>query len=262
MRIACRGLIAAGLVLLLAGAGIAAERQTGTLTGKLAQKNGAPLSGGLVFFFNQVSGPPPSPEEYWRVPDEIADLDNDGRFSAELLEGTYFVGAIQRMGAKEVGPPIEGDLFLVGRDPQGKPRTFTVKAGQQQDLGTIAGALPFGKTTVRPGTTGIEGVVVGPEGKPVVGVFVFAFLTPAMVGRPLFVSEKTGPDGRFLLRLAEGGEYYLKAKELYGGGPPRQGGIIGAYGDDEPKAVKVKSGAIAKGISIKGLRFPGQGRKP
>ena len=262
MRIACRGLIAAGLVLLLAGAGIAAERQTGTVTGKLTHKTGTPLSGGLVFFFNQASGPPPSPEDYWRVPDEIADLDNDGRFSTQLLEGVYYLGGIQRVGAREVGPPIEGDLFLVNRDPQGKARTFTVKAGQQQDLGTISGALPFGKTMKRPGITGIEGVVVGPEDKPVAGVFVFAFLTPAMVGRPLFVSEKTGPDGRFLLRLAEGGDYYLKAKELYGGGPPRQGGIIGAYGDEVPKAVTVKSGAIAKGISIKGVRFLGQGRMP
>ena len=39
MRNACRGLIAAGLVLLLAGTGIAAERQTGTVTGKLAIKD-------------------------------------------------------------------------------------------------------------------------------------------------------------------------------------------------------------------------------
>jgi hypothetical protein len=226
----------------------------------MAQKGGAPLEGGLAFFFNKASGPPPLPDKYWRVPDEIAELDADGRFATELLEGTYYLGAIKRMASKDVGPPNEGDLYLIINNLPEKQRTITVKAGVAQDVGTIAEAIPYRKSFATEGITGIEGVVADPEGKPVPGVFVFAFLTPAMVGRPLFVSEKTGVDGKFLLRLAKEGSYYLKVKELYGGGPPRQGGIIGGYGEDAPKAVEVKGGSIVKGIKIKGSRFQGQGQ--
>jgi len=242
----------------------AAEPVTGKLTGRLAQKDGSPLSGGLAFFFNQSTGVPPLPEKYWRVPDEIAELDAEGRFTAELIEGTYFVGAVKRAIGRDVGPPNEGDLFLVSRDPQGKPRTFAVKARTQQDIGTIAEALPFVKSPNKGGITGIEGVVEGEDGKPIAGVFVFAFMTPSMVGRPQFVAERTGADGRFLLRVAEAGNYYLKVRDVYGGGPPRQGGIIGGYVSDTPQSVAVKANAITKGVSLKGIRFQGQGqaRKP
>ena len=265
-----------GLVLAVAFGAIAAERQpgkqfgrmpgkvagqhTGKVTGKLAQKGGVPLSGGLAFFFNMGSGPPPSPDKYWRVPDEIAELDADGRFNTELIPGTYFVGAIKRAVGKEVGPPAEGDLFLVARDASQMPRSFVVTAGGHLDLGTIAEAIPYHKPAAAKEITGIAGQVVDAENKPVPGVYVFAYLTPAMIGRPLFASEKTGLDGKFLLRVAEGGNYYLKVRELYGGGPPRQGGIIGGYGDETPKAVTVKSGSVTSGITVKGLKFPGRGQ--
>lgn len=253
-------LIAITTLLILASAAVAAEQKTGTIKGKLAQADGTPLSNGLVFFFNQSSGAPPAPESYWRVPDEIAEIDQDGKFSTELLEGNYFVGAIQRPTGRDVGPPNPGDLFLISREPTGKQRLYQVKPGSVKDIGTVAEAVPYKNAIPKPGMTAIEGQVLGSDGKPVKGVFVFAFLTPAMVGRPLFVSEKTNDDGKFLLRVSEGGKYYLKVKELYGGGPPRKGSVIGGYGDDIPKAVEVKNGTLVRGIKIAGSKFPGQGK--
>lgn len=248
------------VVLVMANGAMAAERLTGKVTGKMAQKGGAPLAGGLAFFFNKASGPPPLPDKYWRVPDEIAELDAEGFYSTELLEGIYYLGAIKRISGKDVGPPNEGDLYLTIHSLPEKQRTVTVKAGTTLDVGTIAEAIPYRKSHTVAGVSGIEGIVVDPDGKPVQGVFVFAFMTPSMVGRPLFVSEKTGGDGKFLLRVANEGSYYLKVKELYGGGPPRQGGIIGGYGEETPKAVEVKVGSIVKGLKIKGSRFQGQGQ--
>lgn len=247
-------------LLILASVVFAAERKAGTIKGKLAQVDGTPLSGGLVFFFNQTSGAPPAPESYWRVPDEIAELDQNGTFSTELLEGNYYVGAIKRPTGRDVGPPNPDDLFLVSREPTGKHRLYPVKPGMVQDIGTVAEAVPYKNVVPKPGMTAIEGQVLGSDGKPVKGVFIFAFLTPAMVGRPLFVSEKTNEAGRFLLRVSEGGKYYLKVKELYGGGPPRKGSVIGGYGDDTPKAVEVKTGTIVRDIKISGSKFPGQGK--
>jgi hypothetical protein len=255
-------MVSAILALILSSAALGAERQTGRVMGTMAQKGGLPLAGGVVFFFNQDSGPPPAPEKYWRVPDKSVELDKDGRFSTELAEGTYFFGSIKRPSGKDVGPPNEGDIYLVTSDIPVKQRTFTVKAGKEIDIGTISELKPFRKDLLSAGITGIEGVVIDADGTPVPGVFVFAFLTAKMSGRPLFVSEKTGADGKYLLRVEKEGEYYLKVKEVYGGGPPRQGGFIGAYGDGSPKPVEVKGGTTVKGVTIIGGSFPGQGRKP
>jgi hypothetical protein len=82
-----------------------------------------------------------------------------------------------------------------------------------------------------------------------------------MVGKPLFISEKTGKDGRYILRVHQGGNYFLKIRNSYGGGAMKAGEIMGSYGQEKPMAVEVKTGAVAKGINITGISFPGQGVK-
>ena len=239
----------------------AEDVRTGTITGKMMIKNGGPMANGVVVFFNEASGPPPSPEKYWRVPDEIVGTDGEGNFKAVLLEGKYYLGASKRKSGQEVGPPQEGDYFLPVMEEKGVPRTFRVGKGKATDIGTIAEAVPFSRTTIKTGNgiTAIEGTITGPDGKPLERAMVFAFLTPAMVGKPLFVSERTGKDGKYLLRVNQGGNYYLKIREVYGGGAPKVGEIMGGYGQDKPVPVTITTGKIVKGIDIKGVRFPGRG---
>lgn len=251
------------LMFIMAATVGAEERKTGFLSGRLMIKNGEPLVGGMAFLFNHAAGPPPSPEKYWRVPDEIVPIDKDGRFKAELLEGKYYLGAIKRLSGKEIGPPQEGDFFLISRDTGGEPKQYLVNKGGETDVGTIAEAVPFKRSTLKlkEGITAIEGTIVGPAGKPIEGALVFAFLTPSMVGKPVFVSERTDKDGKFLLRVFGSDHYYLKTRDVYGGGPPKVGAVIGSYGEDTPIAVNVKAGEIKKGIEIKVVRFTGQGPK-
>ncbi|MBT0652309.1 carboxypeptidase-like regulatory domain-containing protein [Geomobilimonas luticola] len=239
----------------------AEDARTGTISGKMKIKNGGPLANGVVFFFNEASGPPPSPEKYWRVPDEIVGTDGEGNFKAVLLEGKYYLGASKRKSGQEVGPPQEGDYFLPAMEEKGVSKTFHVEKGKTADIGTIAEAIPFSRATVKTGSgiTAIEGSITDAEGKPLERAMVFAFLTPAMVGKPLFVSERTGKDGKYLLRVNQGGDYYLKIRDVYGGGAPKVGEIMGGYGQDKPMPVTVKTGTTVKGIDIKGVRFLGRG---
>ena len=239
----------------------AAEPNNGTLSGRLMIKNDGPLEGGMAFLFNDAAGPPPSPDLYWRVPDEIVPVDSEGRFKAELVAGKYYVGAIKRLAGKEVGPPQEGDLFLTSRDAKGEPRAYLVRKGERTDIGTLTEAVPFKRSTLKTkeGITAIEGTVVDSAGNPVEGALVFAFLTPAMLGKPVFVSERTGKDGKYLLRVLGSGNYYLKTRDVYGGGPPRVGALVGGYGEGTPAAAKARSGEITKGIVLRGTRFAGQG---
>ncbi len=75
------------MVFLFAVSVCASEVSRGHVSGMILIKGEEPMSGGIVVFFNEQSGPPPAPEKYWRVPDEIAEIDADGKYSAELPEG-------------------------------------------------------------------------------------------------------------------------------------------------------------------------------
>lgn len=260
-------ILATLLGVVLAASAFAAEVKTGTLAGTIGIRGGAPLAEGVAFFFNAAGGVPPAPERYWRVPDEMVPLDSQGRFTARLPVGDWYVGAVKRGESREIGPPREGDYFFMGRDENGKARRFSVLHDQRTEMGVLHEAVPFDRslTAVREGTTGMEGVVLDRDGKPVAGVIVFAFASPTTAGRPLFVSERTGTDGRFLLRVADEGTYYLKIREAYGGGPPIDGAMVAGVGDESPLTVKVKRGGIRSDIEIRAHRFsrpvPGSGKQ-
>jgi hypothetical protein len=251
------------LFMMVCCAGVAAfaeEVKTGSLSGTVMIKDNEPMANGVVFVFNSSSGPPPSSDRYWRVPDEIVKTDTQGRFDTKLANGTYYIGAIQRKSGENIGPPQEGDLFLPFYG-EGAPKEHVVANGSAIDVGTITGALPFKKSSLKlkDGVTAIAGKVIGPRGKPVMNAFVFAFQTPAMVGKPLFVSDRTGKDGKYILRVHQGGDYFLKIRNTYGGGALKAGEIMGSYGQESPVAVRAKTGEIITGINIAGIRFPGQG---
>lgn len=241
----------------------AKEIKTSTITGQLMIKGDGPVAGGRVFFFNDASGPPPSKEKYWRIPDYVTDTDNSGKFSIELPEGKYYLGAIKTISGGKIGPPAEGDIFYAGTDEQGKPKTYIIKQGLKTDIGVISEAAPFKRSVVKfgDGITAIEGTVLDGAGKPVEGALVFAFLSPTMVGRPLFASDRTGKDGKYILRVHEGGKYYLRVRNVYGGGPPKAGEVIGDYGEKDAVAVALKSGEKVRGVNIKVRSFTGRGPK-
>lgn len=242
------------------GSLFAQEQNTCRVTGILMSKEGGPMAGGLIHFFNVETGPIPNPDKYWRVPDQIADINEKGEFTIELPAGKYYLGAIKRVsGKKEVGPPLKGDLFFISSDETGTPKVYHVKQGEETDIGTISEATPFKGWAIKEDLTAIEGRILINE-EPVEGAFVFGYTAPRMFGKPDFVSDRTDKDGRYLLRVPEGGNYYLMARDLYGGGPPSEGAIMGVYGKDKtPTAVKVYKGESKKGIDINVLKFPGRG---
>jgi len=263
----------------------AAELQKGRISGKLMIKDSGPMADGLVHFFNAETGPIPDPDKYWRVPDFITDIKENGEFTTELNEGKYYIGAIKRIsGKKEIGPPLIGDYFFISQDKDGTPKMYSVKKGEDISTGTISEAIPFKGCVIKDKITAIEGRVLIDDGKPVEGALVFAYRSSAMSDRPEFVSDRTDKDGKFILRVYEGGPYYLRARDLYGGGPPATGGVIGTYrketsthllppsppgpsglvgiyGKETSTAIVVNTGEITKGIDINVVRFPGRGPK-
>src|SRR6185369_13305613 len=145
----------------------------GNLTGQFKITAGTPMSGAIAYFYNLATGPAPSRDRYWRVPDHIRELDKDGRFTIQLVPGDYNVGVIKRHGAAQIGPPQEGDVFLLNLDGKGKPRKITVKSGETVDMGAVSGSQQPAASPASEAITAIAGTVQDSEGKPVEGALVF-----------------------------------------------------------------------------------------
>jgi hypothetical protein len=245
--------VMAGIILccaaLVSGGVVEEKIGSGRVSGQIGIKGIGPMMDGALFFFDAASGPPPSATRYWRVPNQVVRVDNNARFSAALPEGTYYLGAIERKTGELFGPPQEGDHFFIAQDAKGKPKELTVWKDSIIDLGILNQAQPFKRSSLETrGITSIEGVVRDGNGKGVEGMVVFAFTDKAMFGRPLFVSERSDKNGRYFLRVAGSGKYYLRARSNYGGGPPAMGEPMGVYQQGKP--VVTTKGRIVKNANI------------
>ena len=187
-------------------------------------------------------------------------LKENGSFSIELPEGIYCVGAVQRLrGTSRIGPPEDGDFFLLSLDDKGQPKKYQVKKGERLDVGMIQGARQIKTPFIVSGATAIEGTVQDADGKPVEGAMAFAFPTPTIIGKPLFVSERSCKAGKFVLRVPEGGTYYIKIRDDFGGGPPRAGKMLDGNREEPLTQVSVKTGETASVGVLKVKKFPGRG---
>lgn len=238
----------------------AEEIETGWISGQMMIRGGGAMSNGMVVFFRADEGPVPAPERYLRIPDEVADLDAKGKFRVELPAGRYFMGAIKRMSGELIGPPQDGDYFFISEDAEGKPLVYSIENDRSLSVGILSDAVPF-KRTIAEDATGISGLITDMKGKPVKGAIVFAYFTPTMTGLPPFTSYRTGPDGKYFISVSNKGTYYLRVRDLYGGGPPVPGAMMGGYGEEKPAPVTVTTGEITKGINIAVIRHLEMGPK-
>jgi hypothetical protein len=172
---------------------------------------------------------------------------NDGRFDLELPDGDYVVVARKRAGGEETGPVVAGDnrSDFIQVSVQGgvveMQISAPIKIGDQRNF---TGDVDASKT-------GLAGQILDSDGQPVEAARVHVYDHVQMSERPKFVSEKTGPDGRYLIYLPAGGTYYLAARDKFGG-PPKLGDLYGRYdkGTIEPSAVVVKEGQLLKQVDI------------
>lgn len=246
------------LSVLLATACYAAGSEKGVISGRWITKEMGPMTGAQVLLFNAASGPAPSSDKHLRIPDAGTAVDGEGKFSAEITAGKYYLVMRKRVNPESAGPPENGDPQYYARLKNGQPKTFVVKSGKTTNIGTITKFEPFKreKTIAKKGMTGIEGAVTDEQGLPVVGIRVFAYSSPRVQGRPLYASDETGADGKYFLNVIHGGSYYLNVRTHYGGGKPADGEFMGGFGDDKvPDAVVVEKGKIKKGIDIKVTRL-------
>lgn len=171
----------------------------------------------------------------------------DGAFDLELPDGDYVAVARKRHDGNATGPVVAGDNrseFLKVAVRGGVVQLTVVAPVKVGDQRRLSGELAATKT-------GLAGQILDSDGKPVAGARVHVYDHVQMSERPKFVSEKTGPDGRYQIPLPAGGTYYLAARDKFGG-PPALGDLYGRYdqGTIEPSAVVVKEGEVLKDVNI------------
>jgi hypothetical protein len=160
-----------------------------------------------------------------------------GRFRLNLPPGDYYLLARKRRQGGQFGPIEIGDYFNYY---YGNP--VTVRAGEAREVKIEAiTRLSMLEADAAVAFSGISGVVTSAEGQPQAGMVVFAYRSPEMTGSPDHFSPATGSDGRFELELPDDGDYYLLARQHFGG-PAATGELYGRYLDSDGAAVRVSSG--------------------
>ena len=224
-------------LLLVPGVAFGQADGDGSIKGKVVAQGGESMSGGQVKLWDVKGGYSPLGHEYWQVQGYAFPIADDGTFSGQVPEGSYYLLAIKKPGESQAGPPQKGDLVYPSPDAA-KPPVYAVKAGQTADIGTISGAVSLKEAWVLKGKTGVEGAVVDESGKPFQGALVLANIAgvPLAPKRLLFTSDgRTGKDGRYIIRLPKGGQYLLM--------------VLGQNAG--PVKVTVKTGDMTKGIDIR-----------
>jgi hypothetical protein len=226
------------------------------ITGTVLLPDKTPMQNCVAMLFSKETGPPPSPYGYWRIPDLLSGMDQNGKFSVEAPGGVYYLQAAQKDPNGEIGPAQRQEYFYFHGDAEGRAIPIVLESGKTVDLGKLQAVLWSPELIQREtGITAVEGVVVDQEGHPVDKALVFAYLSPDAKGRPQFVSDRTSSDGRYQLRVHDSGTYYLKVRSIYGGGAPKEGEYLNSTTEFKPEMVQMKKGERLKGVNLKVKKF-------
>jgi hypothetical protein len=252
-------------ILLWTSTVIADENVSGRISGAWIPLKIGPISGGLIYAYNSESGPPPQRDKSHRVPDAIATTSSDGKFTLELAEGTYYLSTRKKFAGATPGPPQDGDLYGLSRNKKGELIKYTVTRGKTTNVGILRRATVFktretsvSKTpaiNVSAGMAAIAGRLTNTDGSPLADAVVQVYDNQESRGMPVYVSLKTGKDGKYIVQIDQEGTYFLTVRTANAGGRPKAGDIFGIYGGEPAQPVEVKQHNVTEGIDIQAGKF-------
>ncbi len=201
-----------------------------------------PVEGAYIFVYEK-GAEPHGPPYVMSEPTKA-----DGSFEVGLPDGEYTIVARKHKDG-EPGSPLKE-----GRDKKSPMVDIVVKKGVIQAQNLVIRTKTDDKKYFgawAPSDTSISGKILDSDGNPMMGFRVQVYTYAQMSERPKYVSDKTGPDGKFVVYLPKGGTYYLQARDTFGG-PPKVGDFYGRYdeGTVDPSGVMLRKGQKIKDIDI------------
>lgn len=167
-----------------------------------------------------------------------------GNFRLSLPPGDYYVLARKRARGGQFGPVEIDDHFNYY---YGNPIRIEADQVRQIELETIKRLAMLEEE--EGAFQGVKGQVLGPAGKGVAGLRVFAYRQPEMNGMPDFFSPVTDEQGLFQLPLPEFGSYFLLARKSFGG-PAAGGELYGKYHDNAEHRIEINRAQPIQEIQI------------
>jgi len=244
ISVTAQGLEGVNLALVHAEAS-APKEPTAVRTGVLGQvtHRGEPLAGAMVHVYLDLSDDLKGMGYLMAGP-----TDGDGIFQLELSPGTYYLVARSRRQGSSTGPLEQGDFL--GYYP-GNP--VRLDEGELVRINLPVLEVPAAVKTYADqlfGSTRIRGRILDKQGRPLAGMRALLYKDPAMLDRPLYVSQPTEADGQFVLSFPEGGTYYLSARSALGAAPA-PGELYGTYDGSLDHALEIETGELIESIEMR-----------
>ncbi len=227
------------------------QGRTGISGRVLLKADASPLAGAYINIYPDTISNLLGPSQFISAPTEA-----DGSFSIELPPGTYYVVARKRSSGQASGPLATGDYYsehqrIIARVAEGKLTQVDL------EMARMKAPMFFKKDLAETRTdTGIRGVLIDQQGKPVAGGFAIAYTDDNLQRLPDFASTLTNQQGEFTLYLPGGGNYYLAAR-IHAWDMPREGELYGKHGGENPVVMKIADNSFVEGIKIRMTPFSG-----
>ncbi len=225
------------------------------ITGRILLENSKPMAHGIVAFFDKKTGPAPNPSQYFRLPDHIAPLDKEGKFSITIPTEQFYVGAILFHPDRESkGPPQKGDITLTVKDEMGKPKLFAMPAnGDDIHLGTVVAGNLYDLEEEQTQLTAVSGTIFYRNKSRAEGVkLVAAKNSPGTAKAFVYTSQDTESSGDYLLRLPGAGTYTVRLSKPETSGPHFvvKNEENNDYLEKKEIVISVKKGQIPDGFDL------------
>jgi Carboxypeptidase regulatory-like domain len=189
------------------------------IAGMVTDQAGTPVAGAFVYAYRSARGGLRGPADF------EAEVDSEGRYFLDLVEGRYHLVARARQSGTDIGPPRPGDAWaLFPRNPLEVRPQHTSRADFR--LQRVTQPMLMREGTLTSGDTGFTGTLVDAGGAPVAGAFVLAYSSADFHRMPDHTSPAVGEDGRFTLYLPRGGSFCLAAR-VRTRGQPQAGELYG-----------------------------------
>ncbi len=182
------------------------------ITGHVFDGKARPATGAYVYAYRNMRGNLRGPADF------EAEVDKNGRYFLDLVEGDYYLVARMRQSGADAGPPKSGDAWaLPSQNPiEVEPGKVTIIDFSLQG---IAQPMLMREGTLTSGETGFSGQLVDADNRPLPGAFVIAYPGEDFQRMPEATSPAVGDDGRFQLFVERPGQWCLAARTRTRGQP-------------------------------------------
>jgi hypothetical protein len=147
---------------------------------------------------------------------------------------------------------MDNEKYFFPRDKDNKLVQYDIVEGEILEIDELSGVEPETSTASHRNPLTIEGSIFDEQGKPFGGALILV-RSISDSPRPLFISSRTGDDGKYQLKLPAGGPYFLVARtKLVNIGRPKPGDFVGTYGGTSPQAGGKAPSVFSGGKSVSG----------